>query len=378
MPFDFRFANKEAFNLRLLDWESVIRRFEPKLPTSSTTSPITVEKKSNPVSNADASSRTCSSADRGDLDVRKEDVKSDSFDSFSTHSFVDISYQDHVSPSNSSVEHQEGSLSERKQPVANVVELSHSSSPNQPRSSNASSDQLDENPVPEISSRPKSLSQPPKSLPASLHLLEPGFRRRSEADLSSKHVSRKKRLSHAAYQALSQSQPGITSLDKCEDVFEDDMKATRESAKSIYAVQTVETAAGDIEMKESPDTPLLEQKPAQYRLMFELSAPMLNKVRRNLTEDPADIHLFDELIEVVCASLATVMEAFLNQSAEYKNYVELKCYAQRDVKYSDFELFRVLGKGAFGSVSVQSFTCVTVTQHNPRQIVTFRLSSPAL
>ena len=49
--------------------------------------------------------------------------------------------------------------------------------------------------------------------------------------------------------------------------------------------------------------------------------------------------------------LEPLAEKFRDGSEQYKRYVQLRHYSLQEVKYEDFTIFRILGKGAFGQVN---------------------------
>uniref|UniRef100_A0A6A7G461 AGC/GRK/BARK protein kinase n=1 Tax=Hirondellea gigas TaxID=1518452 RepID=A0A6A7G461_9CRUS len=310
------------------EWASVTHRLEPQQPPlspSPTAAKVVSAKKIDSGEPESVATSISSDRDRSHIAPDLAELKSDSYDTVSTHSFEDATYQDEIE---------------------DVDDAGDDNAPDNDKGDDAEAGDL----LPSSATQSREKHENPDSVSELSDGMSPKPQQDDDAVKSptQPHAQRM-----AEQPATSSERPLLAENSSSQLPSDDDAKSPspREATRTLYDTgkSSSSLAKEDVELKESSEAPLL-RKSEPYRLMIELSAELLNKIRQHLVDDPSNIHLFDELTVAISASLMPVMTAFLNQSIEYKKFVQLKSYAQRNVTYEDFEMFRVLGKGAFGSV----------------------------
>ena len=69
----------------------------------------------------------------------------------------------------------------------------------------------------------------------------------------------------------------------------------------------------------------------------------------NVRVDEAPASLFVDVLKAVARYLDETSKPAFLESEHFRTYVQLEDYATKPVGFSDFRVFRVLGRGAFGA-----------------------------
>mmetsp|Transcript_9484 Transcript_9484/g.14229 ORF Transcript_9484/g.14229 Transcript_9484/m.14229 type:complete len:593 (+) Transcript_9484:65-1843(+) len=83
----------------------------------------------------------------------------------------------------------------------------------------------------------------------------------------------------------------------------------------------------------------------------DLSQYKIEDIEKRIKAEEIKSSMFNEACKLVYQSLNQYYESFL-KSKEYMEYIQIRDYSKKKVTLDDFRIFRPLGRGAFGLVSV--------------------------
>jgi len=135
-------------------------------------------------------------------------------------------------------------------------------------------------------------------------------------------------------------------------------ETTIEEVQASAQVDTKETKTETELKSSSPQTQEAEEKDtaAAEKVVQAVdnedqSTPVnvLKKLYDTYIADHCFVEFFDPILVCLEASYADLLPRFID-SEHYKRFVQAKAYAKEPVTFAHFQFFRVLGKGAFGSV----------------------------
>jgi len=107
-----------------------------------------------------------------------------------------------------------------------------------------------------------------------------------------------------------------------------------------------EVARKHAEQKSSDDGSGSGDESGQVQQMFHVE-----EIEKSLKAGEVKSQMFDESCKEVYGTLERYYDTFLD-SKEYMEYIQIRDYSKKKVTLDDFRIFRPLGRGAFGLVSV--------------------------
>jgi hypothetical protein len=151
---------------------------------------------------------------------------------------------------------------------------------------------------------------------------------RSESLLSSATLIDEKQL------ATPSSHPG-----------QENLLLIRATSLDSKAVNLEPVISGEISSNESPTHVL----PAVVETKEGTPASILTKLYQDYSNNNLFTNFFSPIHPFLEESFAPLLPSFI-RSDQYKRLVQARAYCKKPVSPNDFQVFRVLGKGAFGSV----------------------------